>query len=96
MIDAQTLGGTADASLDFVLSAHVIEHLQDPLGSIRAAMRCLRPGGSLLLAVPDMRHTFDRERSPTPLSHLPGDLEDGGEGTRLEAYEEFIRSYARK
>lgn len=91
VIDAQTLDSVADASLDFVLSAHVIEHLQDPLGSIRAAMRCLRPGGSLLLAVPDMRHTFDRKRSPTPLSHLLSDLENGGAGTRLEAYEEFIR-----
>src|SRR5438046_8125924 len=32
-IDAQTLAGIADASLDFVISAHVIEHLRDPIGA---------------------------------------------------------------
>ena len=42
-IDAQTFAGVADASLDFVISAHVIEHLRDPIGSIVNAIR--RRGG---------------------------------------------------
>ena len=38
-IDAQTLAGIADASFDFVISAHVIEHLRDPIGAIVSAIR---------------------------------------------------------
>ena len=38
-LDAQTLAGIADASFDFVISAHVIEHLRDPIGAIVSAIR---------------------------------------------------------
>ena len=51
-IDAQTYAGIEDNSLDFVISAHVIEHLENPLGSIENAIRVLKPGGIHLLAVP--------------------------------------------
>lgn len=90
-IDAQTLSQIRDKSLDFLISAHVIEHLFDPIGSIREAMRCLRPGGCYLIAVPDMRHTFDHNRPETPLEHVLQDFQDGGVGTRLQAYEEHAR-----
>ena len=52
-IDAQTLAGVANASLDFVISAHVIEHLRDPIGAIANAIRVLKCGGIHLLVVPD-------------------------------------------
>jgi hypothetical protein len=38
-IDAQTFAGIKNESLDFVISAHVIEHLRDPIGSIVNATR---------------------------------------------------------
>ena len=40
-IDAQTLAEIADASLDFIISAHVIEHLRDPIGAIVNSIRVL-------------------------------------------------------
>ncbi|KQQ21425.1 hypothetical protein ASF56_17815 [Methylobacterium sp. Leaf122] len=89
-IDAQTFSGVSDNAFDFVISAHVIEHLENPIGSIRNAIRVLRPGGRHILVVPDRRHTFDRHRSPTPLSHLLRDDEDGGASTRLADYKDFI------
>ena len=51
-IDAQTLAGIADASLDFVISAHVIEHLRDPIGAIVNAIRVLEYGGSICWLCP--------------------------------------------
>jgi SAM-dependent methyltransferase len=90
-IDAQTLDGVADSSLDFILSAHVIEHLQDPIGSIMQSMRVLKTGGVAVLAVPEMKVTFDQLRSPTPLAHLLQDAKDGGASTRTLAYEEHAR-----
>jgi len=40
------------ASLDVVLSAHVLEHLPDPGAALDGLYRVLRPGGCLLLQVP--------------------------------------------
>jgi SAM-dependent methyltransferase len=90
-IDAQTFAGMANDSIDFVLSAHVIEHLRDPIGSIVNAIRVLRPAGIHILAVPDMRFTFDRHRPETTVEHALLDYEDGGESTCRQAYEEHLR-----
>jgi SAM-dependent methyltransferase len=89
-IDAQSFAGVKEASLDFVISAHVIEHLHDPIGSIGQAIRILRPGGRYLLIVPDMRYTFDRDRPETSLDHLLADYEDGGRGTIEQAYRDHL------
>jgi SAM-dependent methyltransferase len=89
-VDAQTFTGIPDAWVDFVLSAHVLEHLINPIGAIEAAMRTLRVGGLLLLAVPDMRHTWDKDRPLTPLAHLISDYRTGGEDTRHEACREHL------
>ena len=88
-IDAQTLAGIADASLDFVISAHVIEHLRDPIGAIVNAIRVLEHGGIHLLVVPDMRRTFDRDRPETSVAHVLADFSDGGIGTCRDGYEAF-------
>jgi len=90
-VDAQTYAGVAPASLDFVISAHVIEHLFDPIGAIRAAVSTLKPRGVFLCVVPDMEKTWDRARPPTTLDHLWADSRDGGESTRLQAYIEHVR-----
>jgi len=69
-LDADRLSGLDDASQQFVIASHVIEHLANPIAMLVDCYRVLRPGGLLVLLVPDRRKTFDRERSPTPLSHL--------------------------
>ncbi len=38
-----------DASVDFILFAHVVEHLYQPLQILQEAFRVLKPGGKLLL-----------------------------------------------
>jgi SAM-dependent methyltransferase len=88
--DAQTMADFDEGSLDFVLSGHVIEHLQDPVGSIVNTLRVLRPGGFYIFAVPDMRFTFDRDRPETPTEHVLRDFQDGGAGTLRQAYLEHL------
>jgi len=39
-------------SFDFILSFDVFEHVPDYLKAIRECLRCLKPGGQLLLSVP--------------------------------------------
>jgi len=90
-IDAQTFTGIPSNKFDFVISAHVIEHLRDPIGAIVHAVRIIKPGGVYILVVPDLRRTFDQRRTGTSIEHLLADFRDGGEGTCRQAYEEHLR-----
>ena len=42
----------SDASVDAVLSTETLEHVPEPLSFLAEALRCLKPGGSILLTVP--------------------------------------------
>jgi len=51
--DGQKLDGIADAQFDFVHSSHCLEHLHDPAEGLRNWFRVLKPGGHLIVTVPD-------------------------------------------
>jgi hypothetical protein len=54
--------------LDYVVASHVVEHVPDLIGWLREVEEVLRyPGGSLRLAVPDRRYTFDVLRRESTL-----------------------------
>jgi SAM-dependent methyltransferase len=85
--DAQTLATVTDASCDFVIAAHVIEHLRNPIGALRQWLRVLRPGGRLYLVAPDKRRTFDRARVRTTIEHL---ILDDQEPSAERDFEHFL------
>ncbi|BBU26622.1 hypothetical protein BTHE68_03560 [Burkholderia sp. THE68] len=51
--DAQILDNVRDDSFDFVYSAHCLEHVMDPRVALRHWLRVLKPGGHLVITVPD-------------------------------------------
>jgi SAM-dependent methyltransferase len=51
--DAQFMTGVSDNSVDFVHSSHCLEHLIDPYEGFQNWFRILRPGGHLIITVPD-------------------------------------------
>jgi SAM-dependent methyltransferase len=51
--DAQKLGNVDDASFDFLFSSHCLEHLYDPTEALANWIRVVRPGGHLVVTVPD-------------------------------------------
>jgi SAM-dependent methyltransferase len=71
------LSPIADASQDFVIASHVLEHLAEPIGFLAEMHRVLRPGGVALILLPDRHRTRDRERRPTPLAHLISEYREG-------------------
>lgn len=89
--DAGTLGTFADRTVDFVVANHVLEHLEDPIAGLQNFLRVLRPGGTLLLTLPDARHTFDARRERTTVAHLLRDHEEGPAASRDQHYEEWAR-----
>ncbi|HUR21915.1 MAG TPA: glycosyltransferase [Vicinamibacterales bacterium] len=87
--NGEHLTAIADASQDFVIASHFLEHCQDPIGTIEAMLRVVRPGGILYVAVPDKRFTFDRNRPVTTLDHLLRDYHEGPEWSRVAHFEEW-------
>lgn len=51
--DAQFMAEVADATYDFVNSSHCLEHMVDVQEALRNWWRILKPGGHLILVVPE-------------------------------------------
>jgi len=51
--DAQHLNGIEDETYDFVHSSHCLEHLSDPRQGLQRWFEVLKPGGHLIVTVPD-------------------------------------------
>ena len=89
--DGERLTKFEDASLDFVIANHMLEHVEDPIAALHHFLRVLRPGGTLFLTLPDARRTFDARRERTTVEHLLRDHEQGPQASRHEHYEEWAR-----
>ena len=87
--DGERLGSITDSAYDFVIANHMIEHCEDPIGTIQSHLRVLKPGGVIYMAVPDCRYTFDRNRTTTSLGHVTRDHLEGAEWSRREHYEDW-------
>lgn len=57
-------------ALDFVVASHVIEHVPDLITWLREIRSILKPSGTVRLAIPDKRFTFDYLRRPTELTSV--------------------------
>ena len=51
--DAQFMAGVADETYDFVHSSHCLEHMNNPREALGNWLRILKPGGHLVVTVPD-------------------------------------------
>jgi SAM-dependent methyltransferase len=75
--DAQLMAGVADETYDFVHSSHCLEHLHDPAEGLRNWLRILRPGGYIVVTIPDediyeqgtFPSTFNRDHKVTFTIH---------------------------
>jgi SAM-dependent methyltransferase len=89
--DGETLATLADASEDFIIANHFLEHCEDPLHALLAHQRVVKPGGVLFLCVPDKRFTFDQERELTSYDHLLKDFHEGPLWSRRDHVVDWVR-----
>ncbi|MCB1241863.1 MAG: methyltransferase domain-containing protein [Verrucomicrobiae bacterium] len=87
--DGETLASVSDASQDFVIANHVLEHCEDPIGALKNWCRVVKDGGILFITVPDLRYTFDFRRPATPYAHLLVDHAESPERQNLDTYREW-------
>jgi len=87
--DGEVLGAVPQASQDFIIANHFLEHCENPLGTIRTHLSKLKSGGLLFYTVPDRRMTFDWKRRNTPFEHLISDDANGPHQARIEHYREW-------
>ena len=90
--EAETLLPIADASQDFVIASHVLEHTDRVLLSIENQLRVLKRGGVAVIIVPMRCATFDHLRSVTSWEHLLDEYVRPA--TLLENREEHFREWA--
>ena len=89
-MDRDGLAPFADASLDFVIASQILEHLANPLRVLDEIHRVLRPGGVVLLLLPDRRRTFDHARPATGVDHVVAEYEAGVTEVDDAHIEEFV------
>jgi SAM-dependent methyltransferase len=90
-MDGDDLPRIPDASYDVVLSSHALEHMANPIKALKEWQRVLRPGGTLVLVLPDRAHTFDHRRPVTTLSHMIEDYRRGVGEDDLTHLDEILR-----
>jgi SAM-dependent methyltransferase len=88
--DGETLASLSDDSQDFVIANHMVEHCQDPIGTLRHMLRVLKVGGILYLTLPDKRFTFDRGRPVTLFEEVRRDYLEGPENSLSGHYMDWL------
>ena len=88
--EGNNLEAIQSGSYDFVLSSHSLEHFANPLKAVQEWLRILKPGGIMLLVLPDKRFTFDNKRPVTKFEHIKQDFENDMQETDLTHLEEIL------
>jgi SAM-dependent methyltransferase len=91
VMEASSLQSIDDATYDFLLSSHCIEHLANPLQGLAAWVRVLKEDAVMALIVPHKDGTFDHRRPVTSMQHLIQDLNDQTTEHDLTHLEEILQ-----
>lgn len=66
--DAEFMEGVDDGTYDFVSSSHCLEHLHDPFAGMANWLRIVKPGGYLVVIVPD-EDLYEQGIFPSTYNH---------------------------
>lgn len=80
-----------DSTYDFVISSNCLEHVANPLKALNEWLRILKPGGKILLVLPNKDFCFDHNRPITLFSHLLDDYKNNTKEDDLTHLEEILK-----
>ena len=89
--NAVSLDYWREASLDFIFSNHVFEHLMNPLQVLRNWLSRLKPGGLVVGVTPDARYSFDCRQPISTLSEIRSEFRSGGFSPSERKYQRWVR-----
>lgn len=90
-LDHDGLQQFGENRFDFVILSHVLEHVANPIKVVAEVFRITRPGGLVVIAVPDKDFTFDRPRALTSFEHVWNDYVTGVRENADDHYLDFLR-----
>lgn len=65
-----SIGEVSPGTQDFVFCYHVLEHLKDPVQMLASLFSCLKPGGRIIVEVPDVESDWGSWDSHIHAAHL--------------------------
>lgn len=73
--EASDLSAIQGQSYEFLLSSNCLEHIANPIKALMEWKRIIKPGGAVVLVLPNKVSNFDHKRPTTPFTHLVEDFE---------------------
>ncbi len=94
-LEADNLHIFPNNSLDFIVANHVLEHTEDPIGTLVEWFRVVKEQGTLFITAPNYRsNEYDFRRKPVNLEHLISDYYNPSpskkQQDKVEHWREFI------
>jgi len=76
---------------DFLLSCHSLEHIANPIKTLKNGYDVLKKEGKIILVLPDKDFTFDHKRPYTTFEHLRQDFNTETDENDTTHFEEVIQ-----
>ena len=90
-LDTEGLTPLGDNTFDFVIFNHVIEHVANPINTVKELFRITRPNGRIVISAPDKSYTLDKNRPLTSFSHLLIEYNSNAKEVTDEHYIDFLK-----
>jgi SAM-dependent methyltransferase len=91
LADAVDLTLISDQVYDCVLSSHTLEHIANPIKAMKEWIRVTRPGGTIVLILPEKSQTFDHKRDITSFGKIVYQFESSAGEDDLSSLGEVLK-----
>jgi len=89
--EASELDRIGNKEYDFLLSCHCLEHIANPVKTLKNWNKVVQTGGKIILVLPDKDFTFDHNRPYTHFEHLLQDFKAEIDEHDTTHFEEILR-----